>query len=238
MTSISTGGSSIQEWMVEKLFGSASRGLPNQPEAAATSNPSPIVTTSFRKVSQLTTNAISSLSAQGAGSSADPFQTYLERQSKSDSKANATLLSNSLMSSNDVNAAMYGGGVPDPSRDGDTISFSDIISRERGAIEDFKNDATRLNDPDRQVELDRDAEKTKFLDNVETAYRNHTLVFQNAKDVQGLDYSRGAVVSSSGTTQSSSAFENYNRDFYENRKDMDHSRMLDTGGGLTIYLTW
>lgn len=239
MTSISTGSPSIQAWMVKKLFGSASRGLADQPTAVATSSPPPIAITSLSKVSQATTKAISDLGTRGPSSSADPFHTYLERQSKLDGKANATLLSNSLMSSKDVEAAMYGAGVPDPSSDGPKISFADIIARERGAIEDYKTDPATFQDPvERRAELDRDVEKTQFLDSVESAYKNHTLVFQNAKDVQGLNFSRSDVVGASSTVQFSSSSQNYDRNFYENRMNKDRSRMLDTGGGLTIYLTW
>ena len=244
MTSINVAGSSMQLWMVQALFGASGQASATTATAAPNSRASSSVNSALLKIAPATGAAVAKLGSRDSAKAADPLARGLDQQIADDNRTNALMLSNSRMSSAEVEADMYGAGITaiDPAYNGNkpTISFMDIINENRqDGIERHQDTQTN---PD--LSQFKDAENLQyqegmnFLDQVTAAYQNHTLVFQNASDVQGLDFSRFASHSSSPGVSSTTGSQKYDQDWYENRPDKDHSRMLDTGGNLTIYVTW
>ncbi len=245
MTFINAFGSSqIESWMVAKLFGSPGRSQDVNQTSGSTVKASQAAPPLLAGLSDTVAQALLYLKRGGtdaSGSDVDPLQAAADHRAQSDARVNATLSANAAMTSTNVASAMYGAGIPKLSVEGSTISFASLIADEREAVRtgaEFVNQDPRFSEADRRQGAEQDVEYTHFLDQIETAYRNHTLVFQNAADVAGLDYARSNVASSAAGVQSSTGTETYNQDFYANRANKENSRMLDTGGGLTLYLTW
>ena len=240
MTSVDAFGSSkLEPWMVSKLFGSASQDQGGGQTSSPTSNRSPEVSSSsVGQISSTLAQALSRLKVGGASEAAgsgDAGQASGDWQARMDALSYVTWIRNNAMTSHDVEAAMYGSGIA--ASHGGTISFADVIAKERGSIQssrEFYSQNFDLSEADRQAELKKDDDNSKFLDQLQAAYSNHTLKFQNAGDVAGLDFSGFVSASGAATPQT----ESYNSDFYQNRSNKDTTRMIDTGTGLTLYVSW
>lgn len=249
MTSISGLGGTNSSWMISQLLGkgssagSASSGATSS--AAAIQNI--VSTASAQKMAHSTASAALALRQGGAPKSENDIFSILDKyspqtagqdlQTRLQEYAAPILKANAAMTSSDVQAAMYGAGIPDPTKPGATITLSGLIARDRSINEsnqEYYANSTELSAADKQVAAQQDDTYDVFLNKLENAFNNGTLKIQNAADVSGLSFKDSFVAYGTALAQTTS----YDQDFYMSRANKDATRMFDTGGGLTLYLSW
>jgi hypothetical protein len=158
---------------------------------------------------------------------------------------NSIIKQANALTSQQLSDAMYGSGLAVTGVAGQKTTFSDILAWQRQAAE---SDWQQANDPSLSEQVRKAAMvnaniSTELSEDLQKAYDDHSLVFQKASDVAGLDF-QGAVNAVSYEGQGNKPpvglvnDESYDTAFYSANADGKHHTMIDVGDGLMQYLTW
>ena len=253
MTSISAVGSpGIEMWMVNLLFGGNASQEGSHVAAKPTPIPSVIVSSSAKdSVSAATAWAITTL--QGNGGDATPDSATSERQSMSATQANAVVASVDAMTSDQISAALYSGaGLPAVGDiGGPNATFSELVNRmlsdaawKQNPIQTITGQnfgTAAVGDASLAAEGAHDA---TLAASMQKAFDNHTLVFQKASDVEGLNYHEVTTFKSYDPSKPPNEVDNsalYDKTALSNLLGTDrngNTHVLATIGTVTMILSW
>ena len=268
MTSISAWGGVNSAWTVSTLFGSNSaNGTPAAAPDGASAATQIVTTSSTTRASGQIAGLIATLNAQKASTKSsqvpgaapgavstsqsgvqdhtlwsDPFG--VEYQTNSQKNATFTQVNN--MSSEDLSAALYGKGITVPVGDGQTtFNFASVENWFSGIVASTNTTLSLsdsgLTDAEKQIASKNNDQLAKLAQSLQTAFDNHTLVIQNAADVDGLQFEHTLTYNGDpNSTQYGSIdeTESYNANYLWSSGHDGKQHDLFTTGMASLYFTW
>lgn len=242
-------------WMVSQLFGFATdnktQADSTQPTTATSLLPPGL--SSNGRASSATNDALLKLSTGGGETTADAQVAAslspgggLASGLLSANQAIAVINDANSMMSQQLSDALYGAGLTDATLANTKVTFADIMANDQhevAGLSQLANDPT-LSDAARQSYSASSKQIAALASSEQAAYDNHTLVFEKASEVNGLDYQRGTlnVTATDGNPNlppqgSTGVSSSYNTSFLLNNPDGKTHSIMNLNG-VDLYLTW
>lgn len=244
--------STTASWLVLRLFGVDTNQQDGTPSAGLLPLPGVSLATT-RAVSSRASDAFSKLST--GGNYATPNAQVEASLSPGGGLASGLLSTNqdiaivkeaNAMTSQQLSDAIYGSGVTVAGEANTIRTFADMMAMDRQTVSNLSQMAKdpTLSDAARQSASTAAQQIAAVASAEQTAYDNHTLVFQKASDVQGLDYQGTMTFTATdgnGNLPPQGAGvvdQSYNADFLLHNQDGKQHDMMDFGNGVQLFLTW